>query len=723
MLRFELLVVLLFSLGLTVAWKKYAEELKMSPHAPGNPDIYEFDLLVEHRQTMTRVKDECGHIEVLDYKPRETAFYARNHSQLGGCFDENVLVDKALEPGANTAAVDGVILWNGLHHHIITINGNSPGKTIVIPYNAEVIMRVKNRLLTEGITLHVHGLDKKDLWYTDGVAFVQQCPVSRLSNFAYRFIADFPGTHWYHGHLMTDRGDGLAGGFVVIRDGETYPNPFGGERYKFGKIRQYYALLQDWPVPSSTTTWYAHIGKSMKWLYGFDENRKCWAPTRTFDGSNIGGSIPISAILVNDKGWHDQEELKAHPSKLPLETFRIKHGEEVIFRLVSGAVSQELMITIEDHEMYIIAADGVEINPKRVDSLVIFSGERYDILVKGIENPKKKVYPIIIETLEHFNWNWTTRKPFYGLAKLEYEDSHKKETNKVDWNHSKCTKKSKCIVGNCPFEEFALRFPYTCEDVHSHELESAYIAPDEQDIIQQKNFTKGYEEHFINMHYDSHVNGWMFQLPRAMPYFNEDRLRHYADWCDPQKCTPTSNRDSRDCHCYYHLNITLGNIVQLTIYNMGDGGRLGQGYAHPLHIHGTHFYVMKTGYPNYDKSGMISTMNPDIPCTDMNTKCNGLKWTNPNWLHGNVTGMHENPSFRDTVVIPAGGYVVVRFRATNAGWFFAHCHLELHNMGGMAFALKVGTQEEMAKPPKNFPHECGDYEPESVAYLRKDSNI
>ncbi len=27
------------------------------------------------------------------------------------------------------------------------------------------------------VTLHVHGMDKMNMWYTDGVAFMQQCPI------------------------------------------------------------------------------------------------------------------------------------------------------------------------------------------------------------------------------------------------------------------------------------------------------------------------------------------------------------------------------------------------------------------------------------------------------------------------------------------------------------------------------------------------------------------
>ncbi|TKR69451.1 hypothetical protein L596_021613 [Steinernema carpocapsae] len=92
-----------------------------------------------------------------------------------------------------------------------------------------------------------------------------------------------------------------------------------------------------------------------------------------------------------------------------------------------------------------------------------------------------------------------------------------------------------------------------------------------------------------------------------------------------------------------------------------------KGYAHSVHVHGTHFYVMKVGFPNYDRDGMVTTMNPDIPCTDMNDKCISLKWTNSSWLSGNVPDILPSPTFRFAVVFSAGGYVVLRFKATNAG--------------------------------------------------------
>ena len=33
---------------------------------------------------------------------------------------------------------------------------------------------------------------------------------------------------------------------------------------------------------------------------------------------------------------------------------------------------------------------------------------------------------------------------------------------------------------------------------------------------------------------------------------------------------------------------------------------------------------------------------------------------------------------KDTIVAPNQGYTVIQFRANNPGWWFLHCHYELH---------------------------------------------
>lgn len=691
-------------------WQKYATPLTLAK--PNEDGVYEFDLVVTHKLTMSS-EIEYGHVQIVDFDPEKGKWSVRSSDQLAPC---NAAVDAT--PNGNTSInFDSLLQLHGLHQRVTAINGKSPGDTIVVPYGAEVVMRVHNRLLTEGITLHVHGLDKRNMWYMDGVAFVQQCPIAVGSSFAYRFIADVPGTHWYHGHMMQDRGEGLLGGFVVKKRDETIPL-LDGTRAK--PNREYNVILQDWPIPEQKETWYCHIQETMKWLYGFDNRaERCWAPTRIYDGSNLGGSVPISALLINDKGWHDQAVIKKNPEKLLLETFRITKDEKILLRVVNGGVAQELMVTVEEHPLTIVAADGAEIQPVKVDSLIIFPGERYDVLINGLSSPKRKTYRIIVETLEVFDWDWKKMNPFYGIANLEYEDDGLLETNgPADLKHSACTQKRKCVVLNCPFKEFASSYNLTCKN--ADELLNGEGIRDTE-VVSEGAFTSNFEETFINMHYDSHVNGWKFELPKGIPYYYEGRQTKISQWCDPERCPVRASQFDPKCRCFYHLNMTLNSIIQLTVYNMGDGGAYGNGYSHPLHLHGTHFYLMKIGYGSYNnETGAIIAMNRDIPCTSVNDQCNNLKWTDQSWLGGKVKGMNtKNPPSRDTVVIPVGGYIIIRFRATNPGWFFAHCHLMLHNMGGTAFAYKVGDHDQMPVPPADFPHDCGIFEPPPIRNWKK----
>ena len=87
------------------------------------------------------------------------------------------------------------------------------------------------------------------------------------------------------------------------------------------------------------------------------------------------------------------------------------------------------------------------------------------------------------------------------------------------------------------------------------------------------------------------------------------------------------------------------------------------GTPHPVHIHGHQLEVIKVGYPTYnDKTGKFQNFTSDIFC-ESNSLCNQASWADPSWSHGNIPGiLTEAAPRKDTLSIPGGGYVVVRFR-------------------------------------------------------------
>ena len=97
------------------------------------------------------------------------------------------------------------------------------------------------------------------------------------------------------------------------------------------------------------------------------------------------------------------------------------------------------------------------------------------------------------------------------------------------------------------------------------------------------------------MHFDSHVDGFKYEFPTGMPYYNRNQMEKISKPCNETACPKGANKYDRACNCFFHKEHKLNNIVQLTIFNMGTGGFFGSGYAHPFHVHGTHYYVMKVG--------------------------------------------------------------------------------------------------------------------------------
>lgn len=68
----------------------------------------------------------------------------------------------------------------------------------------------------------------------------------------------------------------------------------------------------------------------------------------------------------------------------------------------------------------------------------------------------------------------------------------------------------------------------------------------------------------------------------------------------------------------------------------------------------------------------IYSDNREINCS--NDFCNDAHWANDNIGQFDV----DRPPLKDTVMIPNGGYAVVRIYTDNPGYWMAHCHQTEH---------------------------------------------
>ena len=70
----------------------------------------------------------------------------------------------------------------------------------------------------------------------------------------------------------------------------------------------------------------------------------------------------------------------------------------------------------------------------------------------------------------------------------------------------------------------------------------------------------------------------------------------------------------------------------------------------------------------------------------------------------NIPGINRfDPVRKDTIVVPYGGYSVIRIWATNPGIWFMHCHIDGHMVEGMALMLNESFENINQYLPDGLP--------------------
>ena len=128
----------------------------------------------------------------------------------------------------------------------------------------------------------------------------------------------------------------------------------------------------------------------------------------------------------------------------------------------------------------------------------------------------------------------------------------------------------------------------------------------------------------------------------------------------------------------------------------------GGGFTHPIHLHGHHFQVVAMQYGNYNPTnGFLQSRREDLVCDD--SLCSSPRWSG----NSPIYPVNRKAVLKDTILVPAGGYVVVQFRSNNPGFWFMHCHIEPDLIEGMAVVINVA--EKRQNPPPEGTKTCGHF--------------
>ena len=110
--------------------------------------------------------------------------------------------------------------------------------------------------------------------------------------------------------------------------------------------------------------------------------------------------------------------------------------------------------------------------------------------------------------------------------------------------------------------------------------------------------------------------------------------------------------------------------------------------------------MVKVGYGNYSPDNRIDSSSTDLDCSKPCLRA-------PKWTSGVAPTDIKITVRKDTVMVPVGGYVVIDFIADNPGYWFLHCHIEPHQLEGMALVINEAQTEQ--NPPPDGMHSCGSF--------------
>ncbi|KAJ7874967.1 laccase [Mycena olivaceomarginata] len=239
---------------------------------------------------------------------------------------------------------------DGYSRNTALAGGTFPGPLITNTKDLPFAINVENYLTDPTMylstSIHWHGLFQKNTSWADGVSFVTQCPIVPDRSFLYEFSAPGQaGTYWYHSHLSTQYCDGVRGPLVIY-------DPEDPQKYLYD--------IDDASTVITLADWYHYASKT--------------APPPTLPVSN--------STLINGLGRYTGTRFGPHS---PLAVINVVHGLRYRFRLVSISCAPNFVFSIDGHSLTIIEVDGVNHKPLTVDSIQIFTGQRYSFVLNATQ--------------------------------------------------------------------------------------------------------------------------------------------------------------------------------------------------------------------------------------------------------------------------------------------------------------------------------------------------
>ncbi|KAI5457093.1 Fet3 ferroxidase-like protein [Mariannaea sp. PMI_226] len=303
----------------------------------------------------------------------------------------------------------------------------------------------------------------------------------------------------------------------------------------------------------------------------------------------------------------------------------VKPNTTYLIRLINIGAFVGQYFYVEDHSFKIVEIDGVYVEPQEANMVYLSTAQRYAVLLTT-KNSTDKNYPIVT------------------VADSSLLDGIPSDLKLNNTNWLEYDKKADHPIAVMTVDDSTGLDPYDDIKLVPHDKQELFPDPDlEINVtVTMQNLMTGYNYAFLN--------DVTFTPPKVPSLYtvlsagdDATNATIYGEFTHPQV-------------------LDKGQVVQIVVNN-ADGG------THPFHLHGHNFQMIDRA-PGYGP-GFYDFLNGDPVYYDPK----------------NHSDFPKYPARRDTFVLPAQGYFVIRFVADNPGVWLFHCHIDWHLSSGLAMLL------------------------------------
>ncbi|XP_059454007.1 laccase-14-like [Corylus avellana] len=515
---------------------------------------------------------------------------------------------------------------------MFTVNHTWPGPAIHVRKGDKAFVNVHNNG-DYGVTIHWHGVKQPRNPWSDGPENITQCPIKPGKNFTYEVIfSTEEGTLWWHAHSDWSRAT-IHGAIVILPElGTTYPFP---EPYA-----EHVLILGEW------------YNGDVKQL--IDEATETGADPDVSDAFAINGQPGFPNNCSNDTSY----------------SLSVVPGKTYLLRLINAVMNEEMFFGIAKHNMTVVAQDGAYIKPITTSYIMITPGQTMDILLTA--NQAASYYYI-------------AATPFFD-AEAAYDSTNTSAILKYTGTYTPPTSPAYPTLPNVSDKDAANNFINRIRalassdhpvDVPKNITKQIIITVSVNEILCANASCGGPNGNRLA----ASLNNISFSSPTTdilqayyknlLDVFEPDfpgkppHVFNFTGEVDDSKLYPSVGTKAKIIKWGESVEIVFQGTNVLTAEN------------HPMHLHGFSFYLVGTGYGNWDNVTSPKTYNL------------------------------VDPREVNTIGVPKNGWAVVRFVADNPGVWYMHCHLERHSSWGMdtvIIVLNGNTNDtSMLPPPANLP--------------------